>query len=191
MIEIPISPLQFDPLSRDYYAHPDALATAQIAPLSRELDCYRPKIFKAPASSDELIPALGYVKCGLHIPVGSIIIGFYNPAIVSTLLPASYIVQISDMSLLDEEGTPETFWDEPVPNAFLGNVKPSYLTADALQTAGMISAGICFLPAPHPVVGRGLFEIEFWDTLGGTSGPQGSSQRIELCIAALVPIECA
>lgn len=184
MIEIPISPLQLDPLTRDYYAHWDAYAIGQLAPLARRKDCYQPKFYKAPATSDELILANQYAAYGLHITPGSIIFGFYCPALVSTSLPPAYNVQITDKSLEHK------FWDEPIPSIFLGNYKPTYLTADPLQSAGLIASFPSLLSAPHPVVGDGLFLLEFWDTTGGTNGPAGSAQRIELVIGVLEAKEC-
>lgn len=185
MIEIPISPLQLDPLTRDYYAHWDAYAIGQLAPLARYLDCYAAKFYKAPASQDELIPANQYAAYGLHITPGSIIFGFYCPALVSTGNPPAYNVEITDIALKHK------FWDEPIPSIFLGNYKPTYLTADPLQANGLIATFPSLLSAPHPVVGEGLFLCEFWDTTGGTSGPQGSAQRLELIIGVLEAKECA
>jgi hypothetical protein len=184
MIELALSPLEQDPLTRPYYGQWDAYAIAQLAPLAKRIDCYTIKFYKAPASADELIPAYGYVACGLHLPPGGIIFGFFLPALVSTSNPPAYNVQITDLNLNHK------FWDEPVPSIFLGNYKPEYLTADALQTAGLVSSFPSLWDAPHPVVGDGLFLFEFWDTTGGTSGPAGSAQRIELVIGLLVPKEC-
>jgi len=189
MIELALSPLQWDPLTRDYYGQWDAYSIAQIAELAKRTDCYTLKFYKAPASQDELIGAFQYVACGLHIPPGSLIFGFYLPAQPSTSLPGSYNVQITDMNLRDRDGNPHQFFDEPIPSVFLGNYKPSYLTADPLQTSGLISSFPSLLPAIHPVTGDGLFQLEFWDTLGGDSGPAGSSQRIELVIGCFVPKE--
>jgi hypothetical protein len=185
MIEIPISPLQLDCLTRDYYGHWDAYAIGQLAPLARRTDCYQPKLYKAPASQDELIGANQYASCGLHITPGSLIFGFYLPALVSTSLPPAFNVQITDVALKHK------FWDEPIPSIFLGNYKPSYLTADALQSGGLIGSFPSLLCTPHPVVGEGLFLFEFWDTTGGTSGPQGSAQRLELVVGVLEATECA
>lgn len=184
MIELALSPLELDPLTRAYYGQWDAYAIAQLAPLAKRLDCYTIKFYKAPASSDELIPAFGYVACGLRITPGAVIFGFYLPALVSTSLPPAYNIQITDMALQHK------FWDEPVPSIFLANFKPEYLTADPLQAGGLVSTFPSLFSAPHPVTGDGLFLFEFWDTTGGTAGPQGSAQRLELVIGVLEPREC-
>lgn len=184
MIEIALSPLELDALTRPYYGQWDPLAIAQLAPLAKRTDCYTIKFYKAPASSDELIPAYGYVAAGLHITPGSLIFGFFLPALVSTSNPPSFNVQITDVAL------EHTFWDEPVPSIFLGNYKPSYLTADALQTAGLVASFPSLFTTPHPVTGDGLFLFEFWDTTGGTAGPAGSAQRLELVIGVLEPKQC-
>jgi hypothetical protein len=189
MIEIPISPLQADPLTRDYYAHWDAYAIGQLAPLARRTDCYAPKFYKAPASQDELIQAYGYVECGLTITPGSLVYGFYAPALVSTGLPPAYNVQITDLNL-KIDGKPHTFWDEPIPSVFLGNYKPAYLSGDLLQANGLIATFPHLLSSPHPVVGAGRFLFQFWDTTGGTAGPAGSAQRLELVVGVLEAKEC-
>ena len=187
MIELALSPLELDPLTRPYYGQWDAYAIAQLAPLAKRTDCYTIKFYKAPASADELISAGAYVDCGLHITPGAIIFGFFLPALVSTSNPPAFIVQITDMNIKDADGNGHDFFDEPVPSIFLGNYKPAYLTADALQAAGLVSSFPTLLDAPHPVVGDGLFRFQFWDTTGGTSGPQGFAQRIELVIGVLEP----
>jgi hypothetical protein len=184
MIEIPISPLQLDPLTRDYYGHYDAYSIGQLAPLARRTDCYSPKFYKAPATSDELIAANQYAAYGLRITPGSLIFGFYLPALPSTGLPPSFNFQMTDVSLNHQ------FFDEPIPSVFLGNYKPTYLSADPLQASGLIGSFPSLLTAPHPVVGDGLFLCEFWDTTGGTSGPEGSAQRLELVIGVLEVKEC-
>ena len=139
MIELAMSPLQLDALSRDYYGHWDAYATERLAPLARRLDCYQPKFYKAPASSDELIPAFGFIEYGLRITPGSLIFGFFVPALVSSSNPPQYNVQVIDTSIKIGDKL-HTFWDEPIPSIFLGNYKPTYLTADALQANGLIGS---------------------------------------------------
>ena len=57
MIEIPISPLELDPLTRSYWGQWDAYSIGQLAPLAKN-QCYKPKFYKAPASQDELIGCL-------------------------------------------------------------------------------------------------------------------------------------
>ena len=181
MIETAISPLQLDPLTRDYWGHFDAWAIGNLAPLAQER-CYVPKFYKAPASADELIGAYQYVTYGLRITPGSIIFGFYLPALLSTLAAPRYTVQITDAALGHK------LWDEPIPSFFLGNFKPENLPANGLSTGPSSFPGL--LDSPYPVVGDGLFYCEFWDTLGGTSGPGGSSQRIELVFGVLEVVKC-
>jgi len=184
MIELATSPLELDPLTRAYWGHYDSWAIQQLDPLADEA-CYKPKFYKAPASSDELIGAFAYVTYGLRITPGSLIFGFYLPALVATSQPQLFTVQIRDAAM------DHSFWDEPVPSFFLGNYKPTYLSNNVLDTTGKIGSFSSLLPALHPVVGDGLFLVEIWDTLGGTSGPQGSSQRVELVIGVLeVPDKC-
>jgi hypothetical protein len=178
MIELAVSPLILDPLTRDYWGHYDAWAIQQLAPLADD-ECYAPKFYKAPASADELIPAFGYVTYGLRITPGDLIFGFYLPALVATSAPPLFNVQITDAAM------DHKFFDEPVPAFFLGNYKPTYLSTNPLATTGQVGSFPNLLSAVHPVVGDGLFLVEIWDTLGGTGGPGGSSQRVELVIGAL------
>lgn len=178
MVELSISPLQLDALSRDYYGHFDAWAIGALAALAND-DCYQPKFYKAPASQDELIAANGYVSYGLRITPGSLIWGFCLPALVSTQAAPAYLVQVTDQALRRK------WWDEPVPSFFLANFKPCGLSDNSLATTGQIFSFPNLLNAPYPVVGEGLFLTEFWDTTGGTSGPQGSAQRLELVFGVL------
>ena len=187
MIEIPVSPLELDPLTRMYWGQWDANSIGQLAPLALD-KCYKPKFYKAPASGDELIVAYGVAEYGLRITPGSIIFGFYLPALVSTSAAPAFNVQITDSNLKIGDKA-YTFFDQPIPSFFLGNYKPTYLTDDALQTTGLAASFPSLLPAPHPVTGDGLFFIEFWDTTGGTSGPQGSAQRLELVIGVLEVVD--
>ena len=171
MSTFPISPLSLDGLTRDYYGSFDAAIIAQLAPLA-ENDCYQPKIYRAPALSDEVLAANGYVTYGLKITPGAIIYGFrLPPSSQSSDLPGSFNVQISDQSLKSK------WFDQPLPSYFLANSKPTYLSV--LQDVEGAVDG--FLVAPYPVVGNGLFLVEIWET-------SGVPQRIELVFDVLEPI---
>ena len=169
--KLAMSPLQLDCLSRDYWGHYDAWVISQLASLA-ENECYQPKFYKAPASSDELVPAFGAVEYGLKITPGSLIFGFYLPGLVSTLAPPQFNVQIIDQSLRHK------FWDEPVASVFLGNFKPTALSANPLLASGGIGSFPNLLNCPHPVVGDGLFMVQMWET-------SGAAQRLELIIGVL------
>lgn len=171
MSAFPISPLSLDGLTRDYYGAFDAAIIAQLAPLS-ENTCYQPKIYRAPALSDEVIPANGYASFGLKITPGSIIYGFYlPPSSQSSNLPGAFNVQIRDESLQHR------WFDQPVPSYFLANCKPTYLSV----SLGVVGSAPNFLVAPYPVVGNGLFLVELWET-------SGEAQRVELVFGVLEPI---
>ena len=171
MIDLAMSPLQLDPLSRDYWGHYDAWIISQLAPLA-ENECYQPKFYKCPASQDEVIPAFGNATYGLKITTGSLIFGFYLPGLVSTLAPNEFNVQITDQSLRHK------FWDEPIPSFFLANFNPTALSANLLLASGGIGSFPNLLNCPYPVVGDGLFMVEIWET-------SGVQQRIELVIGVL------
>ncbi len=167
----PVSPLSLDCLTRDTYGSFDAAIIAQLAPLC-ENDCYQPKIYRAPAVSDEVFAANQYQSFGLKITPGAIIYGFYLPPSSPTSnLPGAFNVQITDQSLK------HAFWDQPVASYFLANNKPTYLAV----SQNVIGSAPNYLDAPHPVVGNGLFLVEIWET-------SGAQQRIELVFGVLEPI---
>ena len=171
MTELAISPLQLDALTRDYWGHYDPWVISQLAPLADQ-DCYQPKFYKAPASADELIAAGDTANYGLKITPGSIIFGFYLPALIATSAPQPFSVQITDTSLRMK------WWDEPVPSIFLGNFKPTGLSSNPLLPTGAIFSFPNLLNAPYPVVGDGLFMVDIWNT--------GAAQaRIELVFGVL------
>jgi len=178
----PVSPLSLDCLTRDYWGAFDAAAIAQLAPLA-ENKCYQPKIYRAPALSDELVEANGYVSYGLKITPGAIIYGFYLPPgspFGSGPLPPSFNVQITDQSLRHK------WFDQPVPSYFLGNCKPTFLSG----SQDVMGSAPNLLVSPYPVVGTGLFLIEIWNTFldPATSPALPGSQRIELVFGVFEPI---
>lgn len=176
MSAFPISPLSLDCLVRDVYGAFDPVALAQLAPLA-ENACYQPKMYRAPALSNEVIAANGYASFGLKVTPGAIIYGFYLPPSVALYpLPAAFNVQITDQSLKMK------WWDEPIPSYFLANAKPTQL--QLLTTTDYFGTFPNLLESPYPVVGTGLFLVEFWET-------SGAEQRIELVFGVLEPIGAA
>lgn len=170
MSAFPISPLSLDSQTRDYYGAFDAAIIAQLAPLA-EHKCYQPKLYRAPALSNEVVPANGYASYGLKITPGAIIYGFFLPPANSSVLPGAFNVQIRDESLK------MNWFDQPVPSYFLANCKPTFINSSQSE----IGSAPNFLVAPYPVVGNGLFLVELWET-------GGNSQRIELVFGVLEPI---
>lgn len=180
MNALPISPLSLNQLTRDYWGQYDPAIIAQLAALAAD-PCYQQKWYKAPADDQEVFAALAYVTCGLRITPGSLIFGFYLPAVVnlegSTLsAPGKFTVQITDVSLEHK------FWDEPVSSLMLSNFKPTYQSNEvsASAPAGGINMGSFpnLLCAPHPVTGSGQFDIEIQET-------GNVVQRIQLVIGVL------
>lgn len=168
---LPLSPLSLDALTRDYWGHYDAYAIATLAPLAYE-SCYQPKMYKAPAEANELIPGKGYSAYGLSITPGSLIYGFYLPALLSSSAPPQWNVQIKD------EALNRRLWDDPIPSVLIANLKPTYLGQLAFPTAGYVGAFPNLLCAPYPVVGKGTFYVELWN-------PTANQQRVELVIGVL------
>lgn len=175
MTDLAISPLQLAALNRDYYGHYDAFVISQLAPLASQ-DCYQPKFYKAPASDNELLASGETANYGLKITPGSIIYGFYLPALVTTNAPIPFSVQIRDVSLR------HNFFDEPVPSVFLANLNPQGVSANPLLADGAVFSFPSLLNAPYPVVGSGLFSVDIWNT--GTD-----TQRIELIFGVLEVVD--
>jgi hypothetical protein len=138
-----ITPLQIDQLTRDTYGDFDAVAIAQLMPLAYD-SCYKPRLYKAPDSSQETLAAGGYTSYGLSISPGSLIYGFYNAA------DDPAVVQITDTSL-DLQ-----MFSEPVPVGLISNNQ---------KTVGYP----CLLCGPYPVVGTGLFLVEIWNNSDETA----------------------
>ena len=187
-MNLPISPLSLDALTRDTWGSFDAAAIRQLAPLADDL-CYRPKLYKSPDSPSEVMAANGYVSHGLKITPGSLIYGFYlpaevvlrpgeGPATVNSVTPPQFNVQITDASLGHK------LFDEPVPSLFLANFKPTYYNA-VLPLAASFPNLLC---APYPVVGSGLFMVELWNTAVSILTGLPTSQRVELVIGTLEPM---
>ena len=180
MKAIPISPLSLNQLTRDYWGQYDPAIIAQLAALAND-PCYQIKFYKAPADDQENMAALAYVTYGMRITPGSIIFGFYLPAVVNLELvtlsaPGKFTVQITDVSLEHK------FWDEPVSSLMLSNFKPTYQSAitSASAPAGGINMGSFpnLLCTPHPVTGSGQFDIEIQET-------GNVAQRIQLVLGVL------
>jgi len=182
-MNLPISPLSLDALTRDTWGSFDAAAIRQLAPLADDL-CYRPRLYKSPDSPSEVMAVNGYVSHGLKITPGSLIYGFYLPAqvesetflsgggtVVTAVTPPQFNVQITDASLGHK------LFDEPVPSLFLANFKPAYYNAVFVLASSFPN----LLCSPYPVVGSGLFMVEFWNTAG-------AQQRVELVIGSLEPL---
>lgn len=166
----PISPLSLDCLTRDYYGSWDAYMLAQLAPLA-DNPCYQPKIYRAPALSNEVITANKYASFGLKITPGAIVYGFFLPPSSNTSqLPGQFNVQIRDMSLKHD------WWNQPIPSYFVANNKPTYLAVGQ----DIVGSSPNLIDAPYPVVGSGLLSVQLWET-------SGEDQRVELVFGVLEP----
>ena len=162
-----ISPLSLDQLTRDTWGNYDAAAIGQIAGLASDV-CYAPKFYKAPDTGSEVFAANDYLAYGLKITPGSLIVGVYLPADPVTLMPALFNLQVTDSSM------GRKWWDAAIPSFFVGNYKATVL--DTLLPR--IGSFPNLLNSPYPVVGDGLFLVEFWET-------SGAQQRIELVFGCL------
>lgn len=139
-----LTPFYLNPFTRDTWSEYDAYVIAQMeAALCDE--CYKPKIYKSPDISQEVLAATGpgaYVSHGLKITPGALIVGFLFP---SNFLQTEVNVQITDV------GLGHKWYSEPVPWVLLSNGKP-------------------FMPnllrKPYPVVDPGRFLVELWNVSG-------------------------
>ncbi len=175
---IPVSPLSFNQLSRSSWGEFDAIVAAQLAPLA-DAECYTVKFYKAPADNQESMAAYGYATYGLQITPGSLIFGFYLPAVHTndgtTPGPPEFTVQITDVSLQRK------FWDDPVSSVFISNYLPEYQTEANQGNLGVSRDQSSFpnlLCTPYPVTGSGQFDVEIQET-------SGVAQRIELVFGVL------
>lgn len=153
-----ICSFHLNPFTRELWSEYDALVIAQLQP-ALEDECYRPKIYKSPDISQEVLAASGpgtYVSHGLRITPGALVLGYLFP---SNFVQQEVNVQITDI------GLDHKWFSEPVPWYFLSNGKP-------------------FMPnllrAPYPMVDPGLLLVEFWNV-------SGSQFRAQLRFVVLEP----
>lgn len=141
-----INSLSSFPFYRETWGAFDPLAIAQISPLAYD-ECYDPKYYKAPDDANEVMANGAYLKYGLEITPGSIIWGIYHPPATGGLDVPGFVFKITDTSLGIE------LFDLPTPDTFVTN-----------EQTGKFPWLFC---APYPVVGTGLFNVEFWNNSGG------------------------
>lgn len=142
------NPLSLYPFYRDTWGYFDAIAMQQLNPLAHD-DCYVTKYYKAPDDPDEVMANGAYLPYGLEITPGSLIWGaFHLPATGGFDVPG-FVWKLTDTSLGIE------VIDTPMPDWFF---------------CGANTSGPGFfpwlMPAPYPVVGSGLFKVEFWNNSG-------------------------
>lgn len=176
-VGLPISPLSLDQLTRDYWGSFDPLIIALLAPLAQE-KCYQPKFYKTPLSSQEVLPAFGFVTQNLQLTPGSIFYGFYLPATLPNFQAPNWNIQITDKS-----GTEDyDLFDQPMPAFFIANSRVTYQSALAFPAVGQFGSAPCFLAQPYPITGNGYLLTQIWET-------SGSQQRIECVLGVLELVE--
>ncbi len=137
-----LSSLALDPCWRDYFGAWTPSVEPYLAPLADSL-CHAPRLALVPDQSKLIVPASGKITYNFHLVPGSCIWGFW-------LLNGAGALQITDVDMGHK------FFQEPASVSFL-------FTAGA-DWDRMVS--YTALPAPHPVVGDGLFTMEYWDSPG-------------------------
>lgn len=141
-----ITPLQIDQLARDTYSEFDPLAIAQLAPVAYD-PCYKPRLYKSPDSTSEVILAGKKAQYGLSVTPGSLLYGHYCQT------ASGYMLQITDLSL-DYE-----LFSEPIPVELANNL---------VKTEGYPN----LLDSPYPVVGTGELLVELWNNTGASERVQ-------------------
>jgi hypothetical protein len=150
-----INPFSLYPFYRETWGYYDPPAIAQLAPLAYD-DCYDPKYYKAP-DDDQEVMVLGvngnYLEYGLEITPGSIITHIYHRPATGGFDVPGFVFSMTDMSQKDPRtGNPIKLFDQ-TPDIFVSNNGPGFFP--------------WLLNKPYPVVGSGLFKIQFWNNSGG------------------------
>lgn len=134
-----LSTLGLDSSWQDLYGSWNTFIEPLLAPLDGS-DCHMPRYALIPDTTKQLVPVSGKITYNFHLVPGSFIAGFWlNPEITGSL-------QLTDVNLGHK------FFQEP------GNVT-------LMPTPGVDEAlypSFTLFPTPHPVVGDGLFTLEFW-----------------------------
>lgn len=154
-----LNSLSLYPFWRDTWGSFDPLAQAQLQPLAYD-DCYQPKWYKAPDDADEILKAGAYLEFGLEITPGSIITHICHPPAIGNFNNPGFAFKITDMSMGIE------VWDVPTPDMFVsngGNIPGDLWGASADFIPGPFP---WLFSGPYPVVGSGLFKVEFWNNSG-------------------------
>lgn len=157
-----INSLSLYPFYRETWGYFDPVAVAQLAPTAYD-DCYQPKYYKAPDDDSEIIPAGGYLKYGLEITPGGLIWGIFHRPATGGFDEPGFVFKVTDMSLGIE------LWDVPTPDIFVSNNGPGFFP--------------WLLSSPYPVVGSGLFNVEFWNN-------SGSALRCNLVFGVQEVVQC-
>lgn len=173
-VGISISPLQLSQMARDVWGSFDPLIMAKLAPLAQER-CYQHKFYKTPLSSQELVPAFGFITQALQLTPGSIFYGIYLPGLGGTFQAPFWNLQITDKS------GPHDYdlFDQPLPAYVLANSRVTYQSgANFPLSSGQYGSDPYFLAQPYPITGNGLLLTQIWET-------SGAQQRIEIVLGVL------
>lgn len=161
-----LNSLSLFPAFLDFWGYYDAEILPTLAPLDHN-NCYKPRLYNAPGVDQGVLAQGAYLQYSLKITPGSLIWGFFQGNI-SGAAPY-YAVQITDIS------TGHKFWQSPISNQFVEN-----------------SLNLNFpslLNTPYPVVGSGLFDVEFWADVTNTGSGAGPV-RVYLIIGVAEVVEC-
>jgi hypothetical protein len=161
-----INSLSLFPSFLDFWGYYDAEILPVLAPLDHN-HCYKPRIYNAPPVDLGVLAQGAYLQYSLKITPGSLIWGFYQGNLSGS--DPAYAVQITDIA------TGHKLWQSPVSNRFVSN--------------GLNLNFPSLLCSPYPVVGSGLFEVEFWADVTNTGSGAGLV-RVYLIIGVAEVVEC-
>lgn len=136
-----INTLQLWNLYRDTWGYYDAAVNPMFAGLDHN-PCYRVREHEIPQLDVQVMNPGDYQQHILEVVPGSLILGFKS----NDTTPI-FSLQITDTSMKGANGQLHKFWDTPVSNIFVANDFGGYPS---------------LLCSPHPVIGNGLFNCEFW-----------------------------
>jgi len=157
MMKLRVNPFEVLPLWSEHWGSWNARALAALDWLER-VACLKGRYAVSPGREFQVIPQSGYSSANLRLVPGSVVWGMAFPSNGGGLSNVAF--QLTDLQLGHQ------FFQEPLS---LSSLTPTG------RTEGWFESFVLF-PCPHPVVGDGLFRVEFW-------GPAGTAAFVVLGVA--------
>jgi hypothetical protein len=132
--DFPISQLDLQGFLRNSWGRWDYKSIPNLQPVAASMEGYRPKWYSAPQQSLQAVGAGAYVEGTVSIKPGSWILGLSHLAV-----DESFNFQVTDLYLQHE------WFSSPTSNRNFNST-------------------FTYLPELYPVVGPGLFRVQFWNT---------------------------
>jgi hypothetical protein len=157
MMTVRPNPFELLPSWSEAWGLWNARCMAALAWLERSA-CLKGRYAVSPAREYQVIPASGYLSANVRLVPGSVVWGIAFPDNGGALTDVGF--QLTDLQMGHQ------FFQEPL--------SVSSLTPLG-RREGWFESFVLF-PCPHPVVGDGLFRVEFW-------GPSGTRVFVVLGVA--------